>query len=394
MLLALVAALASASCVELLGLDPLSSPPDAGPAASREPETDSEVDGGGCSPNPVPSRPEGPGGGGEPVYAATLSLDSPADAGIPIPADLDGRCTVDEGSSSCLLPDNASPNAYLDGVGGADNALLASLAQIESTGTELTGPLGFVFSSTRINARIKQGEYGILFLLREYNGGLDDDDVTLDVIELRRVFTPGNLEGSSMAARPRFGPSDVIYPNTESVALAEAATLIGLARGSGWVRGGVLVVTFPQAVTLHIPVSTDRRPFDLVLELPRGFGKVVPDPLHPRLTELTLTGRVDADKLVGHLANIDVGEQPLAICETPAFDTILAATCAARDLASNPRLDVKAGDVGKARVPCTHLGLVMRAELYDVAPGSLRPPLARTIREPPTCSRVVTCPAR
>ncbi len=110
-----------------------------------------------------------------PIVAAFNSIDigvsGPPDAGIPpFGYNLDNKCTC-PGLPSCLQMSDAAPNQDCDDNRGRDNLdiqLFRDLPGPASTGTN------------QIDEGLTAGQFGLLLVIRNYNGGPDDPRVSVE----------------------------------------------------------------------------------------------------------------------------------------------------------------------------------------------------------------------
>jgi len=198
-----------------------------------------------------PERPDG--GDGTDDIGLIFAFNS-LDVGLGVPLDLDRTCTC-PAPSSCIPPEGGAP--VCDGTRGQDDSF-----------TKVFTDVGFPKASFSTGAL-----YNMLLILKNYNGGMNDDQVTASF-----VLSSGR-EGVRF---PDAGPTDVAQDGTDewtvdpdtlfggtgqnlidSNSKCDPGNCLGDKRdGNAFVRDGVLVVTL-DSLPSPSPIEPGRVVFDL-----------------------------------------------------------------------------------------------------------------------------------
>lgn len=266
--------------------------------------------------------------GGSGQYDLVLSvLRLGFDGGVPSRTfgyDLDNSCTCPE-PSPCKprSPDAGPPPCDTDD--GRDNAG-AVVFQLISLAA--TGGGGTMDSEAYLNSAIKQGSSSLLLRLADFNGGDDDDDVT---VYLFRALGTSNDAGKSFP--PTFGPGDVWRPSADD---NRGGQPVYFARG--FVRKGVLV---GELQNLRLPITQDT---DLFVTNATFTGRLVKvDAKSFRLEDGYLAGRLPTKELLDTIGKLKIPPGDTHLCDEPrdvptqvAVDQLRAEICAGADIRVGP----------------------------------------------------------
>lgn len=282
--------------------------------------------------------------------------------------DLDGVCTCDarpgtfgRGADSCLRPSGATSQCDLDG--GRDNAALDLFARFAS----------FLDVSSLAQRSISEGRSNVLFAISRYNGRLNDKDVLVAAIRSNGLLDARCPTSVRVGQTKRFTPG---WCGDDAWTVAPDALLGGsglpAVTGRGYVRNGVLVVSFESAVSIPLDDGTGfviEAPFAAAALLPLDEQMVPRDRSRPpvgrearlwALRDGVLAGRLGVRSLVGAIgstgiARADGGLDPF--CKEPTFPAVRSLLCGAVDIARAPSLDFDPG----ARCDALSVGLPIDA---------------------------------
>ncbi|HEX4445553.1 MAG TPA: hypothetical protein VH044_02410 [Polyangiaceae bacterium] len=296
----------------------------------------------GCDRAVPPARPAVSDEGGSdigPVIAAFETIDiglggTTADGGpTPLPPfgyDLDGVCTC-PGLPSCQQASKTAPESCDDDA-GRDHAaitLFRYLGAAASTGT------------SQIDQGLMAGQYGILLVIKNYNGLQNDSRVTVDFFVsngLNRdpdggVPTPqfdGNDQwtidpGSGTLSQPVFS-DDSAYVSNGTV-VANMSQPIPIAFGDRSFLGGATMILSSAVIVGSlqlVPVGGDAGSTTLGFSLQQG----------------TIAGRWGTGDLLSTLATIpSMGGGFLCGADSVPYQLIKATVCGSADISKNPLND-------------------------------------------------------
>ena len=321
------------------------------PAPLVEAAVEADVDtdaGNGCELARWPARPSSDDGAGEgnlEVVDAVKSVDfGVGDAGIP-PAfgfDLDGVCT-------CPLPDFpgscrvlASSKTRCDFAGGRDNTvavLLESFTRLSSA-----------FTQTGINESLRDGYYGLLMRIRNYNGAANDPR-----IEVAAFDSSGNegVEDGGVPNRPRLDGTDRWTINPASLVGRTAPPYVPVS-----VDTNAYVSNHRLVATVDFPLSfgTVQGQGSVAVQLKGSVvvGTLVPDGASFRIEDGFLTGRWQVSRLLTALEVLaDPVDPTRYLCgDSPAYSAIKDMICSGQDIVS----DVKQDNTG---APCDSVSVAI-----------------------------------
>ncbi len=301
---------------------------------------------------PLPARPAGGGGGGDAgVYL--LALQSVVlGGGGPAGFDLDSACTCSlqpgiEARPTCSPPDGSAPRAECDLDGGVDNALL---------------PLANGFAKdavARLNRGIgKQfacGRKNVLFVLQEYNGLADDDEVLFQGVESFGIREPREEDPDAGECGPtwpaKFDGNDRWHVDPKLAAQNGAPLLPSF---KGYVSNWQLVVDG------RLP-GQPSEPFSIVGlgSSPLGMkGVVIVAKLEPSdggvlLKDGIAAGRTNANEALAAFGSQEDEDNPGArSCVAATWGFIRQTLCRSLDVATDPRRDL-------LNEPCDALSFVV-----------------------------------
>lgn len=301
---------------------------------------------------PRPTTEDGTGPDTQLVFALEeLAIGGPgADAGGRVTSgfDLDGVCTC-PGPPSCVRPTGVKEGC--DNDGGIDSAgtdLLAAFVKLADLDFET-------------NRRILDGERGLLFRVRFYNGGLDDAQVEA------AIFLTSGTEPASDGGpprRPARDGTDRWTVDPESLYGKTGPPYVPLfVDQNAYVAKGTLVAKF------DFPLKVS----DLTVNLSGGVATA-------RLVRQGSTYRLDDGRVVGRWATrdlltaLDAVRDPFGdggICgESELYKQLKKDVCATVDIAADPALDTTSA-------PCNALSMTV---LFTAGPAQLG---ALLPREPP-----------
>ncbi len=367
-----LAALGATACASLFGFEELvatpadaaadGAAPDAGADANTTPEA--------CKRTGAPDAPTvdvagDAGGSGSYVLAvSTFDIGLPNDAGAPpepIGLNLDLRCTYARGEGSCkdTADDSAFETSIKDKVDGVDSAGYALLKRLALSYTAL--------SAESVNERLRQGEFGVVAKIDNYNGGPDDTDIQLAVQPALGVLPK---DGGTTA--PAFDATDRWTVDSRYF-LNEEITRPRFVSDVAYVRDHKLVARFKQLL-VSLTVPSAERDLDLLLDEAWLLGDLSVVNGEARLTNGIIAGRWQTPKLLGAVGELKLAGQP--ICQRPDIFAGLVKTyvCSAQDLAASSAEPVSA--------PCGAISSGFRFVAGPAHPDTfVRPPVKVT---PPT----------
>jgi hypothetical protein len=315
-----------------------------------------------------PSRPTVADDGGDgpdirPVVAALRTIDigvSDVDAAVPpFGFDLDNDCTC-PGPGSCAT-EPEPPGTFCDDEGGRDNMdiqLFRGLPGAASTGT------------AQINQGLTAGQYGLLFVITNYNGTPNDSQVTVDFY----VSNGLNRSPDGGIPTPLFNGNDQWTIDPNSLTGGQPAFSADLA----YVSNNVLVAKLAQ-----LPVVFGDRSFlggatmqlnDAVVvgqlqlvSVADGDGGA----LRLALSSGTIAGRWPTSKMLGTLATIPAGGGFL--CGTDPtnrvnYQILKAGICGSADITQ-----LQVNDNQTPLAPCDAISVGMQ---FTAAPAQLGDMLA------------------
>lgn len=343
-LLAAVSAGAAAACQTILGIDDIDGVPRVG-TNGRDGGTDSSASPPeGCFLRHPVDRPpngntDGKTGDGNVLVFALRTVGFVPDSGV-YGYDLDDHCTGDPSSSSrsksscvSLVPSVAIPN---DDPEGVDNQF-PRLVRLFPT----QGAANDVFASS-LNEQIAKGLHGAVFVVRNYNGEEDDDDVKVAIVaseglESANCAAPTDAGEDGAPLKPTWDGCDTwtYVPGTVMLQKLPASNY------TGYVRGRMLVIQ-PRSATisqdLTFPFSQlSLRLYDGILtarfvERTGGDGGT-------SLQMGTLAGRVKADELLELAGGFEYKEGKRFCQDAIALGLIKESLCKGRDINAARILD-------------------------------------------------------
>ncbi len=363
--LALVAALAG--CADLLGFKPLELE-DAGPPDVGAPEA-------GCQHATWPGQPSTGTVGDAGSYTLAIRhvhfTENP-DGGVgTFGYDLDGKCTVDQASSSC------KSNALVaDPTGGVDNSSIQLLNGLMSQQPTVKSSLG----DPAVNVAIDEGGFTLLVRLFGLQSAVNQSLV--QGLTMAVQTSPGIRSGV-----PSWGGTDVWKVSASDVV--------------GGLDGGTNspIKTFKAYVTSGVLVATDPGPITLVITLPGGntVSGAMPITLHQVVLTGTLVPRADGQfdlangTIAGRWATSDmlaaIGSLSVsgsALCEVLGggiYSVVLSNVCPQRDITSTGT------DDGTASCDAVSVAMAFDAVAADVANTPSPSPVSTT-----PCTDAGQCP--
>lgn len=300
---------------------------------------------------PPPTREDATGPDQQLVFALEeIAVGVPDDAGARVTSgfDLDGVCTC-PGPPSCVRP--AGVKDGCDNDGGVDSVgtdLLAAFVKLADLDFET-------------NRRISEGERGLLFRLRFYNGGLDDAEVEA------ALFLTSGTELLSVGGNPKpplRDGTDRWTVDPECLYGKTGPPYVPLyVDQNAYVANGTLVAR------LDFPLKVS----DLAMKLSGGIATA-------RLVRQGASYRLDDGRVVGRWATkelltaLDAIRDPFGdggICgQSELYKQLKKDVCASVDIAAAPALDTTSA-------PCDALSMTV---LFTAGPAQLG---ALLPREPP-----------
>jgi hypothetical protein len=327
-----------------------------------------------CMPAVPPSRPDPDAAGSTsigPIVAAFRTIDigvsGPLDAGIPpFGYDLDHTCTC-PGPPSCLQRSDAGGTQDCDDPQGRDNLDIQLFRLLRGPAT--TG-------TSQIDQGLAAGQFGLLLVIRDYNGSGFDPQVTVEFylsngldrdadggIPLPKfdgtdswTIDPGSLVQGQPGAGPEFVDDKAyVYQNT---VVANPPMAIPIAFGDGTFLGGAtMLLTAPTIVgSLQASSIGDGG-------AGTGFGYA--------LTGGTIAGRWPTTQILSTLSKIPV-EGGTFICPTESqqsefnYNVIKSVVCNAADISSTPQ-----GDNNVPLAPCDAISVGMQFTAVPAQLGSV-----------------------
>lgn len=364
----------TAACAAVLGFERLSEgdPDSAAPDASTDsPAPDAEPPR--CDDVGVPARPADAGAGdaSHRVVAALSVLDFGLDTTRAPPGlNLDKACSRSLGESTCAVTVDETTFARYGtdkSDGGLDNAgvsLFEDIARVSSA-----------IRPSEINARLRDGAYGGILRVSEWNGLPDDDNVVVELFPALGVVAP---DGGS---KPSFTGGDVWTRDArfERVAGLNASRIVAV---SAYVAGGRLAAFFDELV-IPVLIPDDPKPFDITLRETWVTARVVSDGAGQRLAEGTFAGRWTTGGLLGQVRTIFIkdtlGFRNVYVCEPLGkivYDAVKENVCKARDIRS------RSNDDGQG-APCDAFSIGVGFETYGLSDEG---PFDAGPQVPPRCA--------
>jgi hypothetical protein len=363
LLLALVAAVVWAACSIydtslLLPANDAGADPDAGPDGPADL----------CPHARAPSRPTTEDGTGEievTTAVRTLDMGLAKDGGTPsgLSFDLDGICT-------CPGPESCKPRVvgvqHCDDDAGRDNSGgdLVRRFSIVSAGA---------LSQESINARINDGDYGLVIRVSGYNGKANDKQVVVAVFISNG--TP-NVPADAGSKKPK-------WDGTDSWTL-DSASVLGGANGErvipNFVDTNAYVANGVMVASLDFPLSLGNSNSDgtLTLELTGSVitAKLVPERGSYKIEKGQIAGRWAVRKLLAALAALfDPSRPGEHICPgTQSYDDVKALICRGADILGDPLKSDPA-------TPCDALSIGFGFTAYPAKIG----PVVQAPAGPPNC---------
>lgn len=336
-----------------------------GGADSGQPGPDSGGDDGAtadadmCGHAHWPARPssDSNGPGSIEFYNALSYLDFGVDdAGSPpvYGYDLDGVCTC-PGPESCKV--GPTEKTHCDQTGGVDNSAQQIILQFSQYP-------GF-WDSAYINKRIRQGYYGALLRVRNYNGG--PDDVSVEVA----IFSSNGTEGvqTGAPAYPQYNGNDHWTIDPDSLlggTIPDGGEPIprDAVDVNAYVSGGVLVAN------LDVPLSVGSGNGDSVITVSLTgsvfTGTLTPTKAGYLIDDGIIAGRWATRKMLTTLSVLhDPFDLSKFLCGTDAiYQGIKSQICVYPDLTTNVLDDNKGA-------PCDAVSMALAFQSRPAAVGSV-----------------------
>lgn len=354
---------ATLSCAALLGFEPLSEEgaPDA-PDAQGDGFTEHDVNAPvptdeGCGDLGIPAPPDGGGGGASvgPIVAALRILDfgMEVDGGGPtIPGlNLDRTCSTDVATSSCtfdLLPSKFEKHAKDKNRAGLDNAGYGLI--------QFIGAFSDTFDAEGFNRGIKQGQYGAVIRISDWNGQPNDGSIRLEVFP--SLGLDPHLDGG---LEPRFDENDV-WRLDKRFQLGGAVEGSNIVSDNAWVTNGRLVARFGEVI-LPLRIDDDPKPFDVRIKDAIVTGTIGTD---VPLSDGVIAGRWKTSDFLDQVKKIYLKKSlnivDKFICDSEAaalYSSIRTQVCEGRDLRADSR--------DNQRLPCDAVSAGARIETYRVS---------------------------
>jgi len=313
-------------------------------------------------PPPPPSNPETTGGDDpkNDLFVAVrrfVNSQTSTDVGY----DLDGVCTCKPDPESCT-PRRGTQQPHCDADGGRDNGmseLFATMASIINIDV-----LGYT------NERILRGELGFILRVQNYNGKLDDAEVT---VAAYGSFGPANLiveDGGVERFGPSFDDGGIDPWSLNRSELVDEGNLIPKITSKAYVSGGVLVIA--SIDSLEFPLITNTK-----TKFAGGLitGRVTPaaGTTPPKLDNLELAGRWNTSDLLTALGRTADPRSPgNGLCDDPAFALLAKQyVCPRADVAATPVDDNKGAS-------CDAISVALSFEMVRARFGPVldQPPLS------------------
>jgi hypothetical protein len=233
--------------------------------------------------------------------------------------DLDGLCTCHPDNGSCISPNG--PKAPCDDPDGIDNAANDIIKNI------------FLRGATGGDATVDVGKNGIGIQIDDYNGGADDQDVTVQLYNV--VGIDGDPDGGQV---PAFDGNDKFVVEREQ--LTRTANLTSqYIDTQAYVKGGVLVARFPKLDVRFVPPPTSENIAGRTTQIPLTQALFV--------SRISVTGgqvRLSSTQLIGRMTASDALREIARIgtCPTsPDYQGAKQITCNTVDTPSDPNRDGK-----------------------------------------------------
>ena len=279
--------------------------------------------------------------------------------GAPVGYDLDGVATC-PGPDSCRTAPGVSP--HCDGAHGRDNA-----------GGELLATLGAfgVFDANEVTRGLQAGAFGVVFALRDYNGGANDARVTLALYISNGVDAPTD---AGPRLPPKFDGTDrwTVDPGSLLGGVTSVGTDCGASAracaplyfdDNAYVTGNVLVAK------LDFPLSLGGGAITLDLTGSIVTARLVKQGDTVRFEDGQIAGRWSTAKL---LSSLSVLADPLngnvPLCgENPTYQGLKKKICAAADISVDARRDGTDGPCDALsiafgfRAEAAHLGTITQS---------------------------------
>ncbi len=251
--------------------------------------------------------------------------------------DIDGVYTC-PGAPSCDPPKGARATDTCDGLGGRDNAFSSFLDR-----------LGFPQVRNGMTAQIEKGRTAVLMTVSDYNGGVNDRQVTVQVLlslGIETVLDDGGFDPDAKERPPKGDGSDVWSVAESSLVGAPPdgtrcsdSNCIAVARDTAaYVSNGVLVSR------VDVPLLLAELGPNAFLDVRGGVitAELVPNGQGFLLRNGQLVGRLKPEqalKTLG-LVNNPLGTGGGLVCDDPASLGLLMQTvCQYRDVRVDPTKD-------------------------------------------------------
>ena len=292
-----------------------------------------------------PPAPPSDGGAGGPdldlifAFRTVTFVPRLGDGGEPqgvIGYDLDDRCTgigTINNDPPCARPDTATAQDEVDKAGGVDNAFQSTFDDFPLDKRK-PDP-----ASAAFNKLIGQGKQTLLLVVRNYNGGPDDEEVKIALLSAPGLESPSDggpmWDGGDRWTRP---PLVTLFNGLPQTPLA------------GYVSNFTLVVGFTD-LDIVFP------PFGLPLKNGVLTARIVEDGGIRSLVDGTIAGRGAVDALIMATGPIEFAGKN--VCADPVLFRLLGdAVCRRRDVPLNVK-----DDGVKARCDAVSVGIGFEANL-------------------------------
>lgn len=374
--------LASASCIAVFGLDPLS---EGAPAPTAEAGADSPVDAGdeACAPDDIglPGPPPADGTPDRaPAYLAVTTLDLGRELGSAgLGFDLDRTFTTEPAANSCAVAE-VGPTlpqvSVVDLTDGVDNGLGRLLKGL----TDLSP--GSRWRAEDLYQRLRAGHYGLVFRLRGWNGTPNDDAVELAAFPAigfgQDLPDGGFIELQPSLQRGGTDGGDIWVPDFRFfLPLPDGGSEPWTASAAAWVRDGLLVARFEElTVSLRFD-NQDLEPADILLHDAWVTGRLSAGSTGElaALLDGRLGGRAEMNQVIAEVQEVRVDDPDPNVqyaCTGLTAKQTAAIACLMRDIR------VSHCDDGLA-LPCDGLSVGARFEA-EVVP-KVAPARARATQE-------------
>lgn len=355
------AAVLSAACASILGFERLSEDEattpttEAGTLDAAEAGTDAapvtcpEI---GVPPAPPPT---GNSDAGHEILSAVSLLDFGIDVNQSLPGgyNLDRTCTNVPTQRTCTSTQTqGSFDKYeRDGDGGLDNAGVRLFADIAAISSEI--------NPTQINARLREGQYGAILRVKEWNGLPTDESVFFEFYPALRVVAP---DGGSV---PSFTPTDR-WKLDDRFEIAPGIHGSQL-RATAYVTDNRVVAYFDELI-VPLVIPGDPKLFDAKLREVWVTATIATDTAGgpPRLTDGIISGRwrtVDFFEAVRTIYLVDTGSlSDVVVCDVNRillYDVIQSTVCQSRDIRAASKDDGQ-------NLPCDSFSIGVRFDTYGV----------------------------